>query len=141
MEAEALVERNAGGDLEKAIRLVSNTYDRANPSRGTGSLKLRNYNSQELMRNLVFDERQREFLFEGKRYFDILRRVRRHGDLNNIVSTYLLRKYESQDQATVMTRLNTLNALYLPVNRDELKVNKLLKQNPFYATTGDIDRN
>ena len=93
------------------------------------------------MRNLVFDERQREFLFEGKRYFDILRRVRRHGDLNNIVSTYLLRKYESQDQATVMTRLNTLNALYLPVNRDELKVNKLLKQNPFYATTGDIDRN
>jgi len=70
-----------------------------------------------------------------------LRRVRRHGDLNNIVSTYLLRKYESQDQATVMTRLNTLNALYLPVNRDELKVNKLLKQNPFYATTGDIDRN
>lgn len=141
MEAEALVERNAGGDLEKAIRLVSNTYDRANPSRGTGSLKLQNYNSQELMRNLVFDERQREFLFEGKRYFDILRRVRRHGDLNNIVSTYLLRKYESQDQATVMTRLNTLNALYLPVNRDELKVNKLLKQNPFYATTGDIDRN
>lgn len=141
MKAEALVERNLSGDLEQAIQMVGYTYDRANPSRGAGSLKLSDYNSQELVRNLVFDERQREFLFEGKRYFDLLRRIRRHNDLNNIVSTYLLRKYESQDQATVTTRLNTLNALYMPINRDELKVNKLLKQNPFYATSGNVDRN
>lgn len=141
MKAEALVERNAAGDLEAALALVSYSYDRANPSKGSGTLQLSRYNSQELMRDLVFDERQREFLFEGKRYFDILRRIRRTGDLNNVVSTYLLRKYESQDQATVLTRLNTLNALYLPIHRDELKVNKLLKQNPFYATSSDIEKN
>ena len=88
----------------------------------------------------MFDERQREFLFEGKRYFDLLRRIRRTGDLSNVVSTYLLRKYESQDQATVLTRLNTLNALYLPIHKDELKVNKLLNQNPFYATSNDIGK-
>ena len=138
MMAEALVERNGSGDLEQAIQMVGYTYDRANPSRGTGSLSPASYNSQELMRDLVFDERQREFMFEGKRYFDLLRRIRHTDDLSNVVSTYLLRKYESLDQATVLTRLNTLNALYMPIHRDELKVNKLLKQNPFYDTSSDI---
>ena len=140
MMAEALVERAADGDLAEAIRMVGYTYDRANPSRGTGSLSLASYNSQELMRNLVFDERQREFMFEGKRYFDLLRRIRHTDDLAGIVSTYLLRKYESLDQATVLTRLNTLNALYMPIHRDEIKVNKLLKQNPFYDTSSDVEK-
>lgn len=138
MKAEALVERNNGGDLQQALDLVSKTYDRANPSLGAGSLSLSSYNSQSLMRDLVFNERQREFLFEGKRYFDILRRARREGNVQNLVSTYLLRKYAGQDQATVLTKLNTLNALYMPINTNELKVNKLLVQNPFYATDSDI---
>ena len=142
MMAEALVERNAEGDLTEALQMVSYTYDRANPSRGANSLSPSSYNAQELMRNLVFDERQREFMFEGKRYFDLLRRIRRFpGQLDNVVSTYLLRKYESLDQATVLTRLNTLNALYMPIHRDEMKVNKLLKQNPFYDTSSDIEKN
>lgn len=140
MKAEALVERNGAGDLEQALALVSRTFDRANPSRGAGSLSLSSYNSQALMRNLVFDERQREFLFEGKRYFDLLRRARRFGNVQSLASTYLLRKYAGQDQATVLTKINTLNALYMPINRDELKVNKLLVQNPFYATDSDIEQ-
>ncbi len=141
MEAEALVERNEGNDLQKAIELVGKTYDRANPSLEVGTLKLEDYNSQSLMRDLVFDERQRELLFEGKRYYDILRRIRRSGDLQSIVSSYLLRKYVSFDQTTVMTKLNTLNALYLPINKSELDVNKLLEQNPFYVTTTNIEKN
>lgn len=140
MKAEALVERNGSGDLQKAIEMVGKTYDRANPSKGIGTLKLSDYNSQASMRELVFDERQREFLFEGKRYFDILRRIRREGNLQSTVSTYLLRKYVSQDQTTVLTRLNTLNALYLPINKDELKVNTLLVQNPFYKQTSDVEQ-
>ncbi|MGI6224268.1 MAG: RagB/SusD family nutrient uptake outer membrane protein [Prevotella sp.] len=141
MEAEALVERNQGDDLSEAISLVSKTYDRANPNKGTNSLSLSDYSSQSAMRDLVFDERQREFLFEGKRYYDILRRVRRLGNLESIVSTYLIRKYMSQDQATVETRLNDLNALYMPINENELNVNKLLVQNPFYETSSDIEQN
>ncbi len=138
IKAEALVERNAGTDLEEALAMVGKTYERANPS--ASPLIFSNYNTQDKMRELVFDERQREFLFEGKRYFDILRRVRREGNVASIVSKYLLRKYVSQDEATVTTRLNTLNALYMPINKDELKVNKLLKQNPFYATSSDIEQ-
>ena len=141
MKAEALVERNSGTDLTDALVLVSKTYDRANPSAGTGSLSASDYSSQSQMRELVFNERQREFLFEGKRYYDLLRRIRREGNLGSIVSTYLMRKYNSQDQATVTTRLNTLNALYMPINENELKVNRELKQNPFYEQSSDIEQN
>ena len=73
MLREALVE--IGTDLQGALDLVSKTFDRANPDLGSGSLSISNYNTQSAMRNLVFDERQREFLFEGKRYFDLLRRI------------------------------------------------------------------
>lgn len=141
LKAEALVERNHDGDLQEAIDMVSKTYDRANPSKGTGSLQLANYNSQSAMRDLVFDERQREFLFEGKRYFDLLRRARREGSTTNVVSNYLMRKYANQDQATVQSRLSTINALYMPINKDELKLNQLLKQNPFYVTSTGIEKN
>ncbi len=138
MEAEALTERNQGDDLSRALALVNQTYGRANPSLGSTSLTASTYGSQSSMRELVFDERQRELLFEGKRYFDILRRIRRGNNLATIVAKYLLPKYANLDQATVMAKLSALNALYMPVNTDELKVNALLKQNPFYATSSDI---
>ena len=141
MKAEALVERNTGNDLQEAIDLVSRTYDRANPSKGSGSLQLSNYNSQSAMRDLVFDERQREFLFEGKRYFDLLRRARRDGSPQSVVANYLMRKYASVDQATVQSRLATLDALYMPINNNELKLNQLLKQNTFYVTSNGIEKN
>lgn len=143
MLAEALVERNSGADLDEALTMISKSYDRAHPSSSSGSLTRTNYDSQDKMRELVFNERQIEFLFEGKRYFDLLRRIRRENNLQTIVSTYLLPKYraQGQEEATVKTKLNTLNALYLPINRDELKVNTLLIQNPFYDTATDIEKN
>ena len=141
MKAEALVERNNGGDLQEALNMVSKTYDRANPSKGSNSLSPSTYGSQDAMRDLVFDERQREFLFEGKRYFDLLRRARREGSTQSILSNYLVRKYASVDQATIQTRLGTLNALYMPINKNELKLNQLLVQNPFYNTSSGVSKN
>lgn len=141
MKAEALVERNNGDDLQEAINMVSRTYDRANPSKGSETLQLSNYNSQDAMRNLVFDERQREFLFEGKRYFDLLRRAKREGTVQNILSTYLMRKYATVDQSTVQARIANINSLYMPINKDELKLNPLLEQNSFYKTSDGIVKN
>jgi hypothetical protein len=140
MEAEALTERNQGGDLDKALALVNKVYERANPSLGSNPLTAAAYGTQAAMRDLVFDERQRELLFEGKRYFDILRRIRRQNNLNSMVAKYLIPKYANLDQATVTAKLSSLNALYMPINTGELKVNALLKQNPFYATPSDITK-
>lgn len=140
MKAEALVE--SGGSLEDAFNLVSTLYDRANPEAGTGSLNFSSYNTQDRMRDLVFDERQREFLFEGKRYFDILRRINRdRSQFQNVVNTYLVPKYSSLDQSTVTSKLSEINALYMPIKDSELRSNKLLVQNPFYKVSSAIEKN
>jgi hypothetical protein len=142
MKAEALVERGDNqADREAAFACVTKTYDRANPDLGEGSLNFSAYNTQTAMRNLVFDERQREFLFEGKRYFDLLRRIKREGDYRNVVSTYLFRKYMHLDQATVRSKINDEDALYMPINETELKNNRKLVQNPFYKLSSDINKN
>lgn len=140
MKAEALVEM--GGPLEEAFSLVSTIYDRANPEAGAGSLNYSNYNTADRMRNLVFEERQREFLFEGKRYYDIIRRINRdRSQFRNIVNTYLVPKYSSLDQSTVTSKLSEMNALYMPIKDTELRSNKLLRQNPFYKVSSSIEKN
>lgn len=133
MKAEALVERGTSADLIEAHAMASKTYDRANPDLAPGSLTLST--DQNVMRSIVFDERQREFIFEGKRYFDLLRRINREKSATSVVSSYMARKYEGiVDPATAKSKLSEINALYFPINKDELGYNKLLKQNPFYIT-------
>lgn len=140
MKAEAMVE--LGTDLQGAFDLVCRTYDRANPEAGPGSLSNEAVGSQQAMRKLVFDERQREFLFEGKRYFDIIRLINRdRAQFSSIVNEYLVPKYTTLDQATVTSKLSEYDALFMPIRDAELKANLLLKQNPFYEVSSDIDIN
>jgi tetratricopeptide (TPR) repeat protein len=143
MKAEALVEQGGQEKLEEAFELVRKTYERANPDLEEGSFTFASYNSPEAMRDLVFDERQREFLFEGKRYFDLLRRIKRDGTPGNVVPRYLIRKYEAQglEAVTVRSKINDKDAIYMPINETELKNNTLLVQNPFYVLSSDITKN
>jgi hypothetical protein len=134
-KAEALVERNNAGDLELALELVNITYLRSNPD---GSPLIReNYSTQELMRKLVFDERQREFLFEGKRWFDMVRMARKEDraaggkDSHPEVLNYMTRKY-TYNGDVIRSKMMHTDALYLPIHADELINNKALKQNPYY---------
>ncbi|MDR1120948.1 MAG: RagB/SusD family nutrient uptake outer membrane protein [Dysgonamonadaceae bacterium] len=143
MKAEALVEQGGEENLKAAFEEVLKTYERANPDMLDGALAFTSYNSQNAMRDLVLDERQREFLFEGKRYFDLLRRIKREGTQSNIVSKYLMRKYEAQglEATTVRSKINDKDAIYMPINETEVKNNPLLKQNPFYLVSSDISKN
>lgn len=138
MKAEALTESNT--NLTEAFRLASLSYYRANPSLSEGSLNPAEYASQTALLNFIFDERQREFMFEGKRYFDIIRRISHHReDFRNIVSSYLQPKYADLDQSTVSSKLSAYDALFMPINSTEMRANLLLRQNPFYETSSDIN--
>ena len=76
MKAEALVQLNrSGADLQEALHLVNTTYLRSNTESGTDSLKMGSYQTQNDLAKLVLRERQREFLFEGKRWYDLMRRA------------------------------------------------------------------
>ena len=134
-KAEALVERNGAGDLDLALELVNITYQRSNPD--ANPLIRENYNTQAAMRKLVFDERQREFLFEGKRWFDMVRMARKEDhaaggkDSHPEVLNYMTRKY-TYNGDVIRSKLMHTDALYLPIHADELINNKALKQNPYY---------
>jgi hypothetical protein len=135
MKAEALVERNQGGDLDAAFELANLTYTRSNPE---GSpLLIENYNSQDNLRKLVFDERQRELLFEGKRWFDMVRFALREDRLAGSPNShpkileYAIRKY-SYNGDVIRSKLVNTDALFLPIEERELINNPELKQNPYY---------
>jgi hypothetical protein len=138
MKAEALVERNQDGDLEKALDLLNITYKRANPTGNVLSLKTMDQSS---MRKEVLNERQREFLYEGKRWFDLLRAVRRNpgNQTPSDILEMLSKKYDAAEVnwGQVSSRLMDKDALYLPVNQDEMKRNPNLVQNPYYKSIMD----
>lgn len=95
--------------------------------------------SRQAMENLVFDERQRELMFEGKRWFDLVRLCRREGDNSRMIAK-VLAKFK-QDQASIKIRLAAQDALFYPYNRQELKMNPFLVQNPAYKTGDNFEQN
>lgn len=139
MEAEALVERNdsvdskKAVDLEKAFELVSAVYERANLK--GDALNKRDYKTQEALRELVLLERHRELMFEGKRWFDLVRKARREGN-NDAMLKLATRKFTNP--GSVKSKWIKPDMLYLPIHEDELKVNTMLVQNPEYETEKTI---
>lgn len=131
MKAEALVQLDNETTRKEAIDLVNTVYLRSNPT-VIDSLSLDNYPTKTDLEDLVLVERQRELMFEGKRWFDLLRMARRDGKTNRLIKL-VIRK--SEENASVLSnKLIDMNALYLPVYETELKANPNLKQNPFYLT-------
>jgi hypothetical protein len=130
MEAEALAELGGAENLSAALELVNKVYERSNPT--ALPLVRDNYSTQDQMRNLVLEERRREFLFEGKRWFDLLRVARREGKSRNMVSKYLVPNAVLNSDV-ILTKLSVMDALYLPIHREELLSNTELEQNPYYA--------
>lgn len=132
MEAEALVERNdeSRDDMRKAFGIVSAVYNRANIGQvAKDTLVFDTYNSKTKMESLVLEERHRELMFEGKRWFDLVRKARREGS-NGAMLDLAKRKYTYPD--AVKSKWIKPDMLYFPINEDELKVNLLLQQNPGY---------
>ena len=139
--AEALIERAQGDDFDKAFALIDIVNKRANDAvNGTRSstLKKSDYiDSKAAMEELLLDERQREFLFEGKRWYDLVRVARRDGKNTRLVNL-VTRKYQENVNA-LKIKLADPNIIYFPYAKNELKVNPLLKQNPAFTNGDDTE--
>ena len=88
--------------------------------------------SRMAMEDLVYDERQRELMFEGKRWFDLVRLSRREGNNTRLIEKVLPKFQEGT--SSIRIKLSSPDILYWPYHRDELKQNPKLKQNPAYVT-------
>ena len=141
IKAEALIERGQGDDFEKAFALIDVVNKRSNDAvNGTRSstLKKSDYiDSKAAMEELLLDERQREFLFEGKRWYDLVRVARRDGKNTRLVNL-VTRKYQENVNA-LKIKLADPNIIYFPYAKSELKVNPLLNQNPAFTNGEDTE--
>ena len=141
IEAEALIERGQEGDFDKAFALIDVINKRANDAVNgsrSSTLKKTDYiDSKAAMENLLLEERQREFLFEGKRWYDLVRFAVRDGNNTRLVEL-TSRKYQENANA-MKIKLADPNIIFFPYAKNELKVNPLLVQNPAFLTGEDSE--
>ncbi|QGW28657.1 RagB/SusD family nutrient uptake outer membrane protein [Phnomibacter ginsenosidimutans] len=127
MKAEALNEQDKpleAWELTKQVRERSGAFDFKGLPDST---------SKQEMQTFLLEERQREFAFEGKRWFDVLRVAKR----NNYQRLDLLLEMAGTSvppdkQQSAFAKLKDKNSHYLPIYLYEVQTNKLLEQNPFY---------
>lgn len=99
------------------------------------TLQANDYATKEKIENLVMTERQRELMFEGKRWYDLVCRSRRDGNTDYLRQQTLM-KFTSNTSA-ISGKLAKMDYIYWPYNADELKVNGNLKQNPAFGSGVD----
>lgn len=128
MKAEALVQK---GSFLPALQLVNTTYMRSHPTFApTDTLIASSFTTKMEMEELVLNERQRELLFEGKRWFDLMRMARRDSSTDRLL-VKVLSKY-TDNLGEIGSKLKDMNAMYFPIHEDELNANSKLIQNPYY---------
>lgn len=121
--------------FRRAFACVSAVWKRANNKRvaTNDTLVFEDYATSRVdMEDLVFGERQRELMFEGKRWFDLVRLSLREGNNTRLISK-VLPKFQ-ENSAAIRIKLASKDILFWPYNREELIQNTMLTQNPAYET-------
>ena len=85
----------------------------------------------ETMQALVLEERHRELAFEGKRWFDLVRKALHDGQTNDMLDILVDHKYETNQKA-IRSKMAAMDCLFFPIYQREIETNPLLKQNPAY---------
>ena len=109
------------------------------------TLRASDYNTRSLMENLVMAERQRELVFEGKRWFDLVRRSMRDGNTDVLCQAVARREgINGQYVQNFFSSPNTgMRAIFWPYNEEETKVSPPLAahQNPAFGSgEGNISK-
>jgi len=128
MKAEAL---NQQGNGQGALDIIQTIRLRANAL--PGSERILQPSDKTGITDYLLDERAREFAFEGKRWYDLLRNARRDNYarldlLLNVVSTTAA----PENQQAAIVKFRDTRSHYFPIFLYELQTNKALVQNPFY---------
>lgn len=129
MKAEAL--NQIGGKGVEALALVNQIRLRGK------ALAQTNINpaptDQTSMADYILQERAREFAFEGKRWYDVLRNAKRNNFARFDLLTNMLTKSVAPNRLqSAINKYKDNNSLYFPIYFYELQVNPNLIQNPYY---------
>jgi hypothetical protein len=123
MKAEAEIELD---HFPEANALIRQTLERA-------AMPYEDVVVKEDLRKALLDERGREFVVEGKRWFDLLRGAKRNGFENKqLIIDMILSGADIKKQAVLRTKVYDTLSYYLPIPEHEIIYNQNLEQNPFY---------
>jgi hypothetical protein len=141
MKAEALTQQalsdNNQEKLLEAKGLLQQIRDRANAPESTDLFYGQSGDlDAKTMEEFILTERAREFMFEGKRWFDVLRHAKRNNyserNLNYLLKLAILSTTPEKVSSLQNKWRNNPGSHYLPIHLDEIKTNKNLVQNEFY---------
>ena len=121
--------------LEKAFELANVVNKRSICKKdltGADTLQFANYASKDLMTKFVKRERQRELMYEGKRWFDLVRYSLRAGNTDEVIEAVGHR--EDVNKGFVQNFFKKMDAIFWPYNIDEMKVNRNLVPNPSFSS-------
>ena len=127
MQAEAYALSDTRKDLTKAKALVNQVYMRA-----TG-VPLDIPESESGILDAILTERQKEFAFEGKRWYDLLRYARRDGfEQQQLILDLVDIKATADNYVEIESYYSDTASYWLPIYLNELNLNHNLEQNPYY---------
>ncbi len=148
LEAEAICQQMQEGSsseisaynkplVEKIFNLVNAVNKRSVcQSVLSDTLVLNASATKSQMEELTMKERQRELMFEGKRWYDLVRRSLRDGNTKALLSAVSHR--DGPNASLTQTFFSNADkwewAIFWPYNYDETVVNKKLKQNPAFGS-------
>jgi len=121
--------------MEKAFTLVNVINKRALCKKeltASDTLKSSNYATKTAMAELVKRERQRELMFEGKRWYDLVRYAMRAGNTDPVISAVMHREDVNKEYS--QNFFKKMDAIYWPYNIEEMKVNRNLVANPAFGS-------
>ena len=135
-DGSSLVE-SASDLYADAYNLITAVFIRSNPGAvtssrlGTGAPQLTQFKGLAAFETYLMNERRRELLFEGKRYYDLVRQARREGNTDKF-SSALASKFTG-GSGSLQMKMKMMDFMYMPIFKNQMKVNPYLVQNPAYA--------
>src|SRR5690606_5076337 len=117
MKAEALNHLNRG---QEALDLIYLIRERGNAMEGTDLDP--DTDDQSGITDFIVAERAREFAYEGKRWFDVLRNARRNNYQRIDLITNMIVSYAPADrQQAMLGKYRDVNSHYLPIYFTEIQ--------------------
>lgn len=131
MKSEAINQMNRGGE---ALKLVKVIRDRAKALSGTNAAPS-DTTDRNGITDFILQERAREFSFEGKRWYDVLRNAKRNNyERIDILLSMVSKSVPANRQISAINKYKDAahNSHYFPIYFYEIQSDPNLIQNPFY---------